>query len=251
MEDISGVFSWELQHLSKRSSETCSDDDEDILVSFSCTTSQIILQLLLFFVIDGSVKLIIFVFVDDPDYDFQDIPGLVADRRSTSHALLQEWDSVSLLYPQSNNQPAITSGVVPNHTNGSTSQACQPPNIPNAALLKRNFSSLSEPERVQRKKKSDQLYRDKCKLKSEYEKQNVLVQTLSGLLADPVQLENEKLKDENASLRKYANLNGYLPLLAEENANLKIENKVLKVQNDALCGKIISENDKKCEQNTI
>ncbi|XP_022746109.1 uncharacterized protein LOC111296210 isoform X2 [Durio zibethinus] len=256
MEDISGVFSWELQHLSKRSSETCSDDDED-------------------------------------------------DRRSTSHALLQEWDSVSLLYPQSNNQPAITSGVVPNHTNGSTSQACQPPNIPNAALLKRNFSSLSEPERVQRKKKSDQLYRDKCKkhkeemqlnletltgeneylkkenelfkkdntlmhqtlrdqakeidrsrndlfqLKSEYEKQNVLVQTLSGLLADPVQLENEKLKDENASLRKYANLNGYLPLLAEENANLKIENKVLKVQNDALCGKIISENDKKCEQNTI
>ncbi|XP_022746111.1 uncharacterized protein LOC111296210 isoform X4 [Durio zibethinus] len=232
MEDISGVFSWELQHLSKRSSETCSDDDEDILVSFSCTTSQIILQLLLFFVIDGSVKLIIFVFVDDPDYDFQDIPGLVADRRSTSHALLQEWDSVSLLYPQSNNQPAITSGVVPNHTNGSTSQACQPPNIPNAALLKRNFSSLSEPERVQRKKKSDQLYRDKCK-------------------ADPVQLENEKLKDENASLRKYANLNGYLPLLAEENANLKIENKVLKVQNDALCGKIISENDKKCEQNTI
>ncbi|XVF07147.1 hypothetical protein REPUB_Repub06bG0113600 [Reevesia pubescens] len=85
-------------------------------------------------------------------------------------------------------------------------------------------------------------------LKNEHEKQNVLVQTLSGLLADPVRLENEKLKEENASLRKDAKVNGYLPLLVEENVKLKIENKVLKVQNDALCGKIISDNDKKREE---
>ncbi|XP_017976195.1 PREDICTED: uncharacterized protein LOC18594951 isoform X5 [Theobroma cacao] len=66
-------------------------------------------------------------------------------------------------------------------------------------------------------------------------------------VADPLRLENEKLKDENASLRKNANLNN-LSLLEAENARLRIENKVLKVQNDALCGKIISDNDKKCEQ---
>ncbi|XWS59045.1 hypothetical protein CRYUN_Cryun08bG0087500 [Craigia yunnanensis] len=226
------------------------------------------------------------------------------DRRSTSHPL-QVWDPVSLLYPncpRSNNQPGISSGVVPNQTNISTAQASQPPNISNASLLKRNLSSLSGPEQAQRKRKYDQAYRERCKkvkeemqlnletltgeneslkkeneflkkdnalmhqtlrdqakeidrlrndlfqLKSEYEKQNVLLQTLSGLLADPVRLENEKLKDENSALRKNANLNSNLPLLAEENAKLKIENKVLEVQNDALCGKIISDNDKKSKQ---
>lgn len=97
-------------------------------------------------------------------------------------------------------------------------------------------------------KEIDRLRNDLLRLKSEYEKQNVLVQTLSGILSDPAQLENEKLKYENASLRKNANLNSDFPLLAEENAKLKIENKVLKVQNDALCGKIISENEKKQEQ---
>lgn len=59
-----------------------------------------------------------------------------------------------------------------------------------------------------------------------------------------MRLENEKLKDENSSLRKNVNSNS-LQLLAEENAKLKIENKVLKVQNDALCGKIISDNENK------
>ncbi|XWS43083.1 hypothetical protein CRYUN_Cryun16bG0071100 [Craigia yunnanensis] len=205
-------------------------------------------------------------------------------------------------WPRSNNQPGINSGVVSNQTNVSTAQSSQPPNISNASLLKRNFSSLSEPDRAQRKKEIDQAYRERCKrqkkdmqlklgmltdengslkeenkllkrnntlmnqtlrdqgkeldrlrndlfqLKSEYEKQNVLVQTLSGLLADPLRLENEKLKDENASLRKNGNLNSNLSLLTEENAKLRTENKVLKVQNDALCGKIISDNDKKRER---
>ncbi|EOY14248.1 hypothetical protein QUC31_010657 [Theobroma cacao] len=97
-------------------------------------------------------------------------------------------------------------------------------------------------------KEIDQLKNNLSQLKREYGKQNVLVQTLSGLLADPLRLENEKLRDENASLRKNANLNNNLSLLEDENARLRIENKVLKVQNDALCGKIISDNGKKCEQ---
>ncbi|XP_021283162.1 rab11 family-interacting protein 3-like isoform X2 [Herrania umbratica] len=97
-------------------------------------------------------------------------------------------------------------------------------------------------------KEIDQLRNNLSQLKSEYGKQNVLVQTLSGLLADPLRIENEKLKDENASLRKNANLNNNLSQLEDENARLRIENKVLKVQNDALCGKIISDKDKKCEQ---
>ncbi|XP_022765994.1 uncharacterized protein LOC111310884 isoform X2 [Durio zibethinus] len=198
--------------------------------------------------------------------------------------------------PQSNNQPGISGGAVPNQiSNVSTLQASQSPNISNGSLLERN-------ERTQRKRKNDREYRERCKnrkvetesnlknlggeneslkkqneslrkdnllmnqtlrdqkeeidqlrsdlcpLKRKHERQNVLAQTLSELLADPVRLENEKLKDETASLKKNANLNGYLAQLSEENARLRIENKVLKVQNDALCGKIISDNDKKREQ---
>ncbi|XVE61062.1 hypothetical protein DITRI_Ditri06bG0009600 [Diplodiscus trichospermus] len=96
-------------------------------------------------------------------------------------------------------------------------------------------------------KEIDRLRSDLSQLKSEHEKQNVLVQTLSGLLADPVWLENEKLKAENASLRKNGNFSSKEALLADENAKLRIENKVLKVQNDALCGKIISDSDQKRE----
>ncbi|XVE61044.1 hypothetical protein DITRI_Ditri06bG0008800 [Diplodiscus trichospermus] len=96
-------------------------------------------------------------------------------------------------------------------------------------------------------KEMDGLRNDLFQLKSELGKQNVLVQTLSSLLADPVQLENERLKDENALLRENANLSRNMTLLAEENAKLKIENKVLMVQNDALCGKIISDDGKKRE----
>ncbi|KAE8653842.1 RNA-directed DNA polymerase [Hibiscus syriacus] len=115
----------------------------------------------------------------------------------------------------------------------------------NDSLMKENESlkdanSLMNQTLRDQEKEIEQLRSDLLQIKCEYEKQNVLVRTLSGLLADPMRLENEKLKDENASLRKNANLNSNLPQLAEENAKLRIENKVFKVQNDALCGKIIS-----------
>ncbi|KAH1123011.1 hypothetical protein J1N35_006171 [Gossypium stocksii] len=113
--------------------------------------------------------------------------------------------------------------------------------------LQKDYSLMNQTLRDQ-EKEIEQLRNDLLQLKREHEKQNVLVLTLSGLLADPMRLENEKLKDENASLRKNANPNCNLPQLAEENAKLRIENKVLKVQNDALCGKIISDDDKKREQ---
>ncbi|XP_017623025.1 uncharacterized protein LOC108467066 isoform X2 [Gossypium arboreum] len=116
----------------------------------------------------------------------------------------------------------------------------------NTSLLK-DYSLMNRTLRDQ-EKEIEQLRNDLLQLKREHEKQNVLVLTLSGFLADQMRLENEKLKDENASLRKNANPNCNLPQLAEENAKLRIENKVLKVQNDALCGKIISDDDKKREQ---
>ncbi|KAE8731222.1 RNA-directed DNA polymerase [Hibiscus syriacus] len=229
------------------------------------------------------------------------------DCKSASTSL-QEWDHIfSQMYPpnwvRGQNQPAISSGVVPSQiSNVSSPQTFQSPDISTGSVLKRNVSSLHGSERAQRKRKIDQAYRARCKnlkmemqlnmenlkgendslmkeneslkdanslmnqtlkdqekeieqlksdllqIKCEYEKQNVLVQTLSGLLADPMSLENKKLKDENASLRKNANLNNNLPQLAEENAKLRTENKVLKVQNDALCGKIISDHEKKCKQ---
>ncbi|XVF56246.1 hypothetical protein PTKIN_Ptkin06aG0103400 [Pterospermum kingtungense] len=189
MEDLYFWDQIEPLHTPKLPSETCSDDDDD----------------------------------DDDESS------------SSSHALRRWRDPGSLLYsnlPRTNNGAGISSGlVVASQTNVSTgtAQATQPPDVSNASLLKRNPSTLSESERVQRKRKTDQAYRQRCK-------------------ADPTRLENEKLKYENASLRKHANLSSNLPLLAEENAKLKIENKVLKVQNDALCGKIISDNDKKQEQ---
>ncbi|KAK9005763.1 hypothetical protein V6N11_043183 [Hibiscus sabdariffa] len=112
--------------------------------------------------------------------------------------------------------------------------------------LKDANSSLNQTLRDQ-ENEIELLRSDLIKIKREYEQQNVLVQTLSGILADPMRLENEKLKDENASLRKNEDLNSVLPQLAEENLKLRNENKVLRVQNDALCGKIISDNDKKSE----
>lgn len=63
-----------------------------------------------------------------------------------------------------------------------------------------------------------------------------------------MRLENMKLKDVNAALRKNADLNSNLTQLVEETAKLRSENEVLKVQNDALCGKIISGSEKKHEQ---
>ncbi|KAK6244249.1 hypothetical protein QUC31_010658 [Theobroma cacao] len=115
-------------------------------------------------------------------------------------------------WPPSNNQPENI-----------LTQASQAPNNSNASLLKRSNSKLSEPDR-DRKRKTDKKYREKeLKIKS----------LRCRMMADPLRLENEKLKDENASLRKNANLNN-LSLLEAENARLRIENKVLKVQNDAL-----------------
>ena len=50
------------------------------------------------------------------------------------------------------------------------------------------------------------------------------------------------LKDENDGLRKKIEIDDDSSLLIEENGNLKFENMVLRVQIDALCGKIIDDN---------
>ncbi|KAE8661184.1 RNA-directed DNA polymerase [Hibiscus syriacus] len=126
----------------------------------------------------------------------------------------------------------------------------------NESLKKENVSlkennALMNKTLIDQAKEIDRLRTDFFQLKHKNDKQNVLVQTLSELLADPVRLENEKLKDENAALRKNVDLNSHLTQLVEENAELRTENKVLKVQNDALCGKIISDNEKKQEQITL
>ncbi|XVE61057.1 hypothetical protein DITRI_Ditri06bG0009400 [Diplodiscus trichospermus] len=112
--------------------------------------------------------------------------------------------------------------------------------------LKKNDSLMRQTLRNQ-EEEIHRLRNGLFQLKSESEKQNALVQTLSEFLADPLRLEIEKLRDENALLRMNASISSDIALLVDEVAKLKTENKVLKVQNDALCGKIISDNGKKRE----
>ncbi|XVF77929.1 hypothetical protein PTKIN_Ptkin14bG0087600 [Pterospermum kingtungense] len=83
-------------------------------------------------------------------------------------------------------------------------------------------------------------------LKLENEKQNALVQILSDRVVNPdLSHENQKLRKENAELREAVNLSGEPLKLVEENAKLRYENLFLKVQIDALCGKIVDESRKK------
>ncbi|XP_039023844.1 uncharacterized protein LOC120156610 [Hibiscus syriacus] len=222
---------------------------------------------------------------------------LLSDSSNHDEQKLQVWNQGSLMYPQ--NHPGVSSGVTLNQTNGSTVHASQSPNTSGARALRKSQSNLSATDRNERKRLTDQAYRERVKnnkvqmqlnlgnlarendflkeenqslkednasmnqtltkqvamidqlrsdllrLKRDHDKQNVLLETLAQHLADPLRLENETLKAENASLRKSVNLNNGVPRLLEENAKLKLENKVLRVQNDALCGKIISDNDKK------
>ncbi|KAK6231078.1 hypothetical protein QUC31_002596 [Theobroma cacao] len=84
-------------------------------------------------------------------------------------------------------------------------------------------------------------------LKFESEKQNALVQVLSDLVVNSnLCHENQKLKDENAQLRQMVKLSGEPLKLVQENGKLKHENMLLKVQIDALCGKIVDDNRKNC-----
>ncbi|XP_021288099.1 uncharacterized protein LOC110419401 [Herrania umbratica] len=89
-----------------------------------------------------------------------------------------------------------------------------------------------------------QLRNDLNNMKFEHGKQNILVQILSSeLLANPeLQLENQRLKDENVRLRNKVDVNDYSSQLIKENGSLRIENMVLRVQNDALCEKIANDN---------
>ncbi|TYI10472.1 hypothetical protein ES332_A09G143100v1 [Gossypium tomentosum] len=183
------------------------------------------------------------LWMDDP------LTGKRFSSTDDDEEVLQQWDPGSLMYSGwAENPSGISNEIIQSQANGSTVQASQSPNISNAPVLRKCHSTLSQAERALRKRITDQAYRGRVKLKNDHEKQNILLETLSGLLSDPLKLENEKLKEENAMLRKYANLNSRIPQILEENAKLKIENKVLKVQNDALCGKIIADNDRKVEQ---
>ncbi|KAL4285214.1 hypothetical protein GQ457_16G004190 [Hibiscus cannabinus] len=193
---------------------------------------------------------------------------------------LQGWNQAPSIYQP--NHPGASSGITLHQTIGSTVQASQSPNTASSAarVLKKSQSSLSAPDRSERKRQIDKDYRERVKinkmqmqldfvnltrendslkeenqslkednasmnqtltkqatmidelrgdllqLKRDHDKQNVLLETLTQYLADPLRIENETLKAENASLRKSGNLNGNVPQLLEEIAKLKLENKV-------------------------
>ncbi|XP_022718132.1 uncharacterized protein LOC111276647 isoform X3 [Durio zibethinus] len=84
-------------------------------------------------------------------------------------------------------------------------------------------------------------------LKFENKKQNALAQILSDLLVNPDMCqENQKLKDENAQLTEMVKLSDEQLKIVKENGKLHHENMLLKVQIDALCGKIVHQNSKIC-----
>ncbi|GKV45691.1 hypothetical protein SLEP1_g52749 [Rubroshorea leprosula] len=98
-------------------------------------------------------------------------------------------------------------------------------------------------------KEIDQLKNDLNRLKHEYKKQNALVQTLSDILVNSdLRKENQKLQNENDLLRRNMGMDSQRLQLMEENLKLKHEIKVLKVQVDALCEKLIIDNSKNHEQ---
>ncbi|XVE61052.1 hypothetical protein DITRI_Ditri06bG0009100 [Diplodiscus trichospermus] len=183
-----------------------------------------------------------------------------------------------LYWSQSSNQAGTSSGVVPNetytaqappHPNTSKASALKG-NVnrerkrkndqayrkrvkKNKEDMQLNLLALSkENESLKKQKESIEKYyalthqtsRDQAKeivqlrsdvfqLKNVCDKQNVLVQALSRRF-----VENEKQEDVSASLGKNANSSSDITL-AEENGKLKSKIKVLEVQNDALCEKII------------
>ncbi len=86
-------------------------------------------------------------------------------------------------------------------------------------------------------KQIENLKNDLNRLRLEYDKQNALIQSLSDICAKspPIQLENQRLRIENDLLKAVQQPQ----LTFDELVQLKLENRVLRVQTDALCGKIL------------
>ncbi|GLT52398.1 hypothetical protein SLA2020_257450 [Shorea laevis] len=92
-------------------------------------------------------------------------------------------------------------------------------------------------------KELDQRRNEIEKLKLENRKQIVLVHTLSDLLVSSSNLRNkhQHLLTENLALRQNWSMNADILQIVEENARLRLENRILDAQNKALCGKIVSD----------
>lgn len=153
-----------------------------------------------------------------------------------------------------------------------------PTSIDKAARKKENdkrYREKTRKEKVEMKTQLEKLYDENEKLKQENDstnillkaqikeinqlksmvdklsvqgtKQNALVDSLSAGLANSSDLlvENLRLKHEIGELK--LGLDHQVAQLAEENGLLKREVMVLKVHNDALCAKIINDENKKFE----
>ncbi|GLU08622.1 hypothetical protein SLE2022_255240 [Rubroshorea leprosula] len=94
-------------------------------------------------------------------------------------------------------------------------------------------------------KELDQLRNEIENFKLEIRKQTVLVHTVSDLLVSSSDLQNEhqQLLTENLVLRQNWSMNADMLQIVEENARLRLENRIVDAQNKALCGKIVSDLD--------
>ncbi|XP_022718131.1 uncharacterized protein LOC111276647 isoform X2 [Durio zibethinus] len=129
--------------------------------------------------------------------------------------------------------------------------------------------------KAENKRKIDKAYRERCKMKKLQMEQDMVTfveenkrlkieneslkeknasmnqilqsrrKELNEVNPDMCQ-ENQKLKDENAQLTEMVKLSDEQLKIVKENGKLHHENMLLKVQIDALCGKIVHQNSKIC-----
>ncbi|XWS27581.1 hypothetical protein CRYUN_Cryun26dG0128600 [Craigia yunnanensis] len=117
-------------------------------------------------------------------------------------------------------------------------QAIQECLLPEASIV-----SYAAIEKAEKKRKIDKAYRERCKMKQQQmTEENKNFKTENESLREKIDCLTQMLHSQTKELNEHRNR---LDNLKFENGKLHLENMLLKVQIDALCGKIVDENNKK------
>ncbi|GLT31794.1 hypothetical protein SLA2020_065030 [Shorea laevis] len=112
----------------------------------------------------------------------------------------------------------------------------------NTALKAEN--TLQKQALLSRETEMEKFKHEHNKARHEFKKQNALAQAVSDILAHSdlhLREENQKLQNENYLLRQMLCMDNPMSQLVEEVGKLRHDKKVMKVQLDAVCEKLIRE----------